>query len=394
MSDTLGSSFNDFSSALATLFGNGGNSISGSSSGNTSSSGVEDAKSTKNSATNGASSTTGTSTGNSVTGVIGTSGTSGTSTTSGTSGTSSTSRASGVQTDSGYTTTHSGSVNTSKLDISQAGIDQLVNDLMSSNSGLASLTSGAHVAGVYNDSTQTLLANDLISRITGEVAAKTGTTTATIGGSNDVVGGRTITNDSTTTSNSNTSSASNTANVSNTANASNTTANTTGTTGSTTDMASNTGEVSNVLTMAGKTQSQNTATTQDTTDNGVLSWVICTELLRQGKLPVRYYVHGARVFSGYPEAVKRGYHFWAVPYVKRMRASEFATWLVTGIFQMRAENIAASAGVTGARKLWRGALVTAILYPICFILGHTIARNLYGKATTPSSLYPFRDKGV
>lgn len=107
------------------------------------------------------------------------------------------------------------------------------------------------------------------------------------------------------------------------------------------------------------------------------AWIICTELMKQGRLPKRYWLTGSMVFNCYPESVKRGYYYWAMPSVKHLRAkptSLYSKLLIT-VFKWRAENIAAHAGIKGARKLWRGAAVTAILYPVCFILGHTVARK-------------------
>lgn len=108
----------------------------------------------------------------------------------------------------------------------------------------------------------------------------------------------------------------------------------------------------------------------------VLAWIICTELASQRKMPARYYIHGAKAFSKYPEQGKLGYYLWAIPSVKHLRAypdSLYSKFLKV-IFNWRAENIAAHAGVGGARKLWKGAAVTAVLYPICWTLGHTVCR--------------------
>lgn len=103
----------------------------------------------------------------------------------------------------------------------------------------------------------------------------------------------------------------------------------------------------------------------------VIAWVICTELVRQGKMPVKWYIAGGSVFAAYPEVGKRGYYIWAIPSVRHMRRhpDSYFTKFLTLIFLWRAENIAANKGVKGARKLWRGAAVTAILYPLCRFLG-------------------------
>lgn len=105
--------------------------------------------------------------------------------------------------------------------------------------------------------------------------------------------------------------------------------------------------------------------------SSVIGWVICTELLKQRRMPVRWYNFGAQVFRHYPNAVKEGYHVWAVPSVRHLRVHPYSLYscFLCVIFNWRAENIAAHAGVEGARKLWRGALVTVVLWPICYSVG-------------------------
>lgn len=102
-------------------------------------------------------------------------------------------------------------------------------------------------------------------------------------------------------------------------------------------------------------------------------WVICTELMTQGRLPGKWWIKGSRVFAAYPAEVKEGYYVWAVPSVRHLRAhpnSIYSRCLET-VFNWRAENIAAHAEVRGARRLVRGALVTAVLWPLCYALGWT-----------------------
>jgi len=102
-----------------------------------------------------------------------------------------------------------------------------------------------------------------------------------------------------------------------------------------------------------------------------LAWVICTELMKQGRMPMRYWKHGSKVFNAYPTAVKEGYYVWAVPSVRHLRdhpRSFYSRFLCT-VFNWRAENIAAAAGVVGARRLLRGAAITAALWPLCYCIG-------------------------
>lgn len=107
------------------------------------------------------------------------------------------------------------------------------------------------------------------------------------------------------------------------------------------------------------------------------AWIVCTELHRQGRLPTRWYVPGARRFARYGETEKRGYYLWAIPATQHLRAhpdsrfSGFLEWL----FNHRAEYIAAQAGVRGARKTVQGWLTLAGVYAVCWVLGKTVARR-------------------
>lgn len=67
---------------------------------------------------------------------------------------------------SGKTTT-----TTKNPNISQEGINAMLQQLLGSNQGLASITSGQNSSGMYNSSVNTQLTNDLLSRVTGQVAA-------------------------------------------------------------------------------------------------------------------------------------------------------------------------------------------------------------------------------
>jgi hypothetical protein len=101
------------------------------------------------------------------------------------------------------------------------------------------------------------------------------------------------------------------------------------------------------------------------------AWIICTELVRQGRMPRKHWAPGTRKFAAYPEIGKRGYYVWAIPSVRHLRRHPDSLYsrLLGVVFRWRAENIAAHAGVKGARKLWRGALVTGVLAPLCGVCG-------------------------
>lgn len=109
-----------------------------------------------------------------------------------------------TNTDSGYNTTNSGSTNTgsqaqtgtttnnsrtfnsgrtdvshTKSSISQDTLDSMLKTMLSSTTGLASVSSGQRAGGGYSGSTNTLLTNDLLARSAAAVAEATRDTTTT-----------------------------------------------------------------------------------------------------------------------------------------------------------------------------------------------------------------------
>lgn len=106
----------------------------------------------------------------------------------------------------------------------------------------------------------------------------------------------------------------------------------------------------------------------------VLAWIVCTELVRQNKLNKRWYFAGSKVFNSYSEIGKLGYYIWAIPCVRHLRNNPDSnfSWFLEYIFNWRAEYIAACAGVPNARKLKKGMLVSAFLYPACHVIGYAL----------------------
>lgn len=95
-----------------------------------------------------------------------------------------------------------------------------------------------------------------------------------------------------------------------------------------------------------------------------IGWIICTELVRQGKMPRKWWVKGARIFAAYPDFVKQGYYLWARPCVVHLRRypNSWFSRLLCIVFNARARSIA-------ERTTFQGTLVTVILWPICWTLG-------------------------
>lgn len=118
-----------------------------------------------------------------------------------------------------------------------------------------------------------------------------------------------------------------------------------------------------------------------------VGWVICTELVKQGRLPRKWWMPGAAVFASYPDYVREGYYVWAVPSVRHLRDNPGSLYsrFLCSVFNWRAENIAAHASVRGARVLLRGAMVTALLWPLCYGIG--AIRALVNKQTDWKGLY-------
>lgn len=116
-----------------------------------------------------------------------------------------------------------------------------------------------------------------------------------------------------------------------------------------------------------------------------LAWIICTELVRQNRMPKRFYVYGQKVFASYPADGKKGYYIWAIPTVRHLRKHPYSLYsrFICTIFNWRAEYLAATQGCKKARKLLRGWLVTHLSYYFCLGLSKFVSekrdwRVLYG----------------
>lgn len=95
--------------------------------------------------------------------------------------------------------------------------------------------------------------------------------------------------------------------------------------------------------------------------------VICTELHAQGLLDADLYALDVAYTPGLHPAVVRGYHWWAIPYVRLMRRSATAIAIAKPLATWRARAIAYELGK--GPFCWRGAVVRAIGEPLCFAIG-------------------------
>lgn len=60
-----------------------------------------------------------------------------------------------------------------KLNIDKAGLDAIIQDILGSEQGLAQLVQGQSTAGLYGSSTNTLMAQEFVTNIAGELAKLT-----------------------------------------------------------------------------------------------------------------------------------------------------------------------------------------------------------------------------
>jgi hypothetical protein len=107
--------------------------------------------------------------------------------------------------------------------------------------------------------------------------------------------------------------------------------------------------------------------------------IVCTELVKQGRMPNTWRLAGMRQFMRYPAIARRGYWVWATPVVAHLRQnpdSRFSKIIAT-VFNWRAEDLAARNGVKGARRLIRGRLVTAAMVLPCLACGLMTTRDYF-----------------
>jgi len=100
--------------------------------------------------------------------------------------------------------------------------------------------------------------------------------------------------------------------------------------------------------------------------------VICTELMRQGKLSKHLYFAEAKTnLARLSATTLRGYHAIAIPVVQRMRKSEaLSNFLLPWVVDY-------SASVLGNSNGLRGKFVRYLLEPVCFLVGLCVPRQDY-----------------
>lgn len=68
------------------------------------------------------------------------------------------------------------------------------------------------------------------------------------------------------------------------------------------------------------------------------------------------------------EATVRGYHYWAIPYVRLMRKSPLAEKIMWPLAKWRAEELAYQVG-RREKPNYMGKLVRLTLEPVCYVIG-------------------------
>jgi hypothetical protein len=91
--------------------------------------------------------------------------------------------------------TSGSSVTTTGSNITDEGMQHIINQILGGQGGVADIASGKNIAGIYNDTTTTLLLNDLITKTAGQLAAqKAGTTSTTVNSGNVATTGQNVNN--------------------------------------------------------------------------------------------------------------------------------------------------------------------------------------------------------
>lgn len=108
--------------------------------------------------------------------------------------------------------------------------------------------------------------------------------------------------------------------------------------------------------------------------------VICTHFVMQKRLSAELWKADIRFTARLSPATVRGYHFWAVPYVRLMRRHRWAEAVMLPLATWRAQEVAFQMGKR-ARGSYLGKLVRLVGEPICWLVGQ------FAREADWSSLY-------
>lgn len=97
--------------------------------------------------------------------------------------------------------------------------------------------------------------------------------------------------------------------------------------------------------------------------------VICTHFMRKGLMDQALWrADIAFTRQHLPAAMVRGYHLWAIPYVRLMRRSPWTEKLMLPLALWRAEEIAFRMGLR-EKGNWKGKLLRWTGEPVCWLIG-------------------------
>lgn len=336
--------------------------------------------------------------------------------TSGSRNTTGTNASQNIQTNSGSTnvTTQGGrtggsrtaeSVNTSQLLLSQEAMDYQINNILGGVNGLAAVSSGKNMAGIYNDTGTTFLTNDLIVKAAGEVASRGAVTRQVIGATEtenydsgfkttQELGGSSVLTDlgatsgfqniGSSVSSSNTNQKNTTAIGGSTSSGTTSQQGTQNIGGATTSQAGTSSQVNTTETLESLTSKTIALYDKETSEKKTEiqakakgGWIVCTELKAQGRMPARIYVTGLAVFKTYDPKYLGGYYIWAEPAVIHLREnpeSKLSKFLEITL-NARAEYLTACVNPRLAKKTILGWITTHVGWKVCQLLALTIARD-------------------
>lgn len=211
-----------------------------------------------------------------------------------------------------------GKTQTKQRTLSPEAMNQLIYQVLSSDQGLAALSQGENMSGGHSSSTKAQLAQDMATKLAGELAILTAPETTTSMDIKSTKEGRAL------------------------------------------SRFGDYGDENNVVNGGSGADPGNL--------DGNTETVICTELNRQGLLPNELYRHPAAFvhFLSLDSRTVLGYHAWAngcVPIIARSpRLSRFILPIAMGRYEM----------ITSGKFNLLGALTIYVAQPICFAIGSLI----------------------
>ena len=123
--------------------------------------------------------------------------------------------------------------------------------------------------------------------------------------------------------------------------------------------------------------SSDTSSSSTSSSSGGSSRVICTHFFAKSEIPKDVWrADLAYTKEHLSETTVRGYHAWAIGYVKLMRKSKLAEDIMRPIALHRAQELAYQMGVV-EKGSWRGKLARLALEPLCYLIGTCVGASDY-----------------